>query len=166
MEFRRFRGTDKYLTSPALEAAVNCALALERPLLVRGEPGTGKTHLAEAIPARLAPRRPPLHRVPRARADGAHGAGPPCRPGSEAARPAAARFLRRPRSGRPAQAALDQRADRLDRGAAAPRHRQRGAGRGPAVPRSAAQARAGPDPFRRSHHPRPPPTRMIELWRL
>jgi len=41
--------TDKYLTSSALEAAVNCALALERPLLVRGEPGTGKTQLAEAI---------------------------------------------------------------------------------------------------------------------
>src|SRR3954452_10981032 len=49
MEFRRFRGTDKYLTSSALESAVNCALALERPLLVRGEPGTGKTQLAEAI---------------------------------------------------------------------------------------------------------------------
>src|SRR3989440_9553325 len=49
MEFRRFRGTDKYLTSSALESAVNCALALERPLLVRGEPGTGKTQLAEAL---------------------------------------------------------------------------------------------------------------------
>src|SRR5256885_2783911 len=53
MEFRKFRGTDKYLTSPALEAAVNCSLALERPLLVRGEPGTGKTQLAEAIAAGL-----------------------------------------------------------------------------------------------------------------
>ncbi len=48
-EFRRFRGTDQYLTSDSLEAAVNCALALERPLLVKGEPGTGKTLLAEAI---------------------------------------------------------------------------------------------------------------------
>jgi MoxR-like ATPase len=47
--FRRFRGTDRYLTNEALEAAVNCALALERPLLVKGEPGTGKTLLAEAI---------------------------------------------------------------------------------------------------------------------
>jgi MoxR-like ATPase len=47
--FRRFRGTERYLTNEALEAAVNCALALERPLLVKGEPGTGKTLLAEAI---------------------------------------------------------------------------------------------------------------------
>src|SRR4051812_42529612 len=49
MAFVRFRGTDQYLTSSPLESAVNCALALERPLLVRGEPGTGKTQLAEAI---------------------------------------------------------------------------------------------------------------------
>ncbi|HEY1954296.1 MAG TPA: MoxR family ATPase [Polyangiaceae bacterium] len=48
-EFRRFAGTQSYLTSDSLEAAVNCALALERPLLVKGEPGTGKTLLAEAI---------------------------------------------------------------------------------------------------------------------
>ncbi len=47
--FRRFRGTERYLTNEALEAAVNCAIALERPLLVKGEPGTGKTLLAEAI---------------------------------------------------------------------------------------------------------------------
>src|SRR4030088_922418 len=49
MDFRKFRGTDRYLTSSALESAVNCALALERPLLVKGEPGTGKTLLAQAI---------------------------------------------------------------------------------------------------------------------
>ena len=48
-DFQRFRGTDRYLTNEALEAAVNCALALERPLLIRGEPGTGKTLLAEAV---------------------------------------------------------------------------------------------------------------------
>jgi MoxR-like ATPase len=48
-DFRRFSGTPTYLTNEALEAAVNCALALERPLLVKGEPGTGKTLLAEAI---------------------------------------------------------------------------------------------------------------------
>ena len=47
--FKHFSGTDSYLTDPALEAAVNAAVALERPLLVKGEPGTGKTLLAEAI---------------------------------------------------------------------------------------------------------------------
>jgi MoxR-like ATPase len=45
----RFRGTDSYLTSEGLQHAVNCALTLERPLLVKGEPGTGKTLLAEAV---------------------------------------------------------------------------------------------------------------------
>ena len=49
MSFRKFKGTEQYLTSAGLESAVNCALMLERPLLVRGEPGTGKTQLAEAI---------------------------------------------------------------------------------------------------------------------
>src|SRR5690606_30999981 len=48
-QFSRFSGTASYLSDPALEAAVNCALALERPLLVKGEPGTGKTLLATAI---------------------------------------------------------------------------------------------------------------------
>jgi MoxR-like ATPase len=47
--FVRFTGTPSYLTNDALEAAVNCALSLERPLLVKGEPGTGKTLLAQAI---------------------------------------------------------------------------------------------------------------------
>lgn len=47
--FQRFTGTSSYLTNDAIEAAVNCALALEKPLLVRGEPGTGKTQLAEAL---------------------------------------------------------------------------------------------------------------------
>jgi MoxR-like ATPase len=44
-----FSGTESYLTNPSLEAAVNCALILQKPLLVRGEPGTGKTLLAEAV---------------------------------------------------------------------------------------------------------------------
>jgi MoxR-like ATPase len=48
-DFIRFKGTPTYLTNDAIEAAVNAALALERPLLVRGEPGTGKTLLAEAV---------------------------------------------------------------------------------------------------------------------
>lgn len=48
-EFFRFKGTPSYITNDALEAAVNAALALQRPLLVRGEPGTGKTLLAEAV---------------------------------------------------------------------------------------------------------------------
>src|SRR5580698_8085780 len=47
--FKRFNGTPSYLTNDALEAAVNCALSLERPLLIKGEPGTGKTLLAHAI---------------------------------------------------------------------------------------------------------------------
>ena len=45
----RFKGTDSYLTSEGLRSAVDCALALQRPLLVKGEPGTGKTLLAEAV---------------------------------------------------------------------------------------------------------------------
>jgi MoxR-like ATPase len=49
MPFDRFRGTERYLAGEALASAVNTALALEKPLLVRGEPGTGKTLLAEAI---------------------------------------------------------------------------------------------------------------------
>jgi MoxR-like ATPase len=48
-QFRRFSGTPTYLTDESLDAAVNCALALQRPLLVKGEPGTGKTLLAQAI---------------------------------------------------------------------------------------------------------------------
>lgn len=48
-EFFRFKGTPTYITNDGLEAAVNAALALQRPLLIRGEPGTGKTLLAEAV---------------------------------------------------------------------------------------------------------------------
>ena len=47
--FSRFSGTPSYITSPELRHAVNVALAIERPLLVRGEPGTGKTLLAGAV---------------------------------------------------------------------------------------------------------------------
>jgi MoxR-like ATPase len=52
-DFYRFSGTADYLSDPSLEAAVNCALALQKPLLVRGEPGTGKTLLAEALAGAL-----------------------------------------------------------------------------------------------------------------
>jgi MoxR-like ATPase len=45
----RFKGTEKYVASRELEVAVNAAVALERPLLVKGEPGTGKTVLAQEI---------------------------------------------------------------------------------------------------------------------
>ncbi|WP_417693669.1 AAA family ATPase [Roseibium sp.] len=53
----RFEGTDAYVATDDLRIAVNAAIALERPLLVKGEPGTGKTVLAQqvaqAIGARL-----------------------------------------------------------------------------------------------------------------
>lgn len=45
----RFSGTAKYIASQELRDAVNVAIALRRPLLVKGEPGTGKTLLAQAI---------------------------------------------------------------------------------------------------------------------
>jgi MoxR-like ATPase len=45
----RFQGTDNYVATPDLNVAVNAAIALERPLLVKGEPGTGKTVLAHEI---------------------------------------------------------------------------------------------------------------------
>src|SRR5918999_5846605 len=46
---QRFTGTDNYVVTEDLKVAVNAAIALERPLLVKGEPGTGKTVLAEEI---------------------------------------------------------------------------------------------------------------------
>ena len=45
----RFEGTKSYVASEELKTAVNAAIALERPLLVKGEPGTGKTLLAQEI---------------------------------------------------------------------------------------------------------------------
>jgi MoxR-like ATPase len=45
----RFASTDRYIATRDLEIAVNAAVALERPLLVKGEPGTGKTVLAEEV---------------------------------------------------------------------------------------------------------------------
>ena len=45
----RFEGTDQYVATDDLRLAVNAAIALERPLLVKGEPGTGKTLLAQEV---------------------------------------------------------------------------------------------------------------------
>ena len=45
----RFEGTDTYVVTEDLQVAVNAAITLERPLLVKGEPGTGKTVLAREI---------------------------------------------------------------------------------------------------------------------
>ncbi|NWG52296.1 MAG: MoxR family ATPase [Hydrogenophilaceae bacterium] len=42
----RFEGTESYVSTPDLTVAVNAAITLERPILVKGEPGTGKTQLA------------------------------------------------------------------------------------------------------------------------
>jgi MoxR-like ATPase len=49
----KFQGTDQYVATDDLKLAVNAALKLQRPLLVKGEPGTGKTMLAEQVSAAL-----------------------------------------------------------------------------------------------------------------
>lgn len=49
----RFQGTERYVATDALKMAVNAALVLQRPLLVKGEPGTGKTLLAEEVASAL-----------------------------------------------------------------------------------------------------------------
>jgi len=51
--FDQFQGTSSYIASEELRHAVNVAVALARPLLVRGEPGTGKTLLAENLASAL-----------------------------------------------------------------------------------------------------------------
>ncbi|MCG8693909.1 MAG: MoxR family ATPase, partial [Minwuiales bacterium] len=45
----KFEGTDSYVATEDLMVAVNAAITLERPLLVKGEPGTGKTVLAHEV---------------------------------------------------------------------------------------------------------------------
>ena len=45
----KFTGTDRYIASEDLRVAVNAAIALQRPLLIKGEPGTGKTILAHEV---------------------------------------------------------------------------------------------------------------------
>ena len=49
----KFEGTKEYISTDDLTVAVNAAIALERPLLVKGEPGTGKTELAMQVAAAL-----------------------------------------------------------------------------------------------------------------
>ena len=49
----KFNGTNSYIATEDLKVAVNAAITLERPLLVKGEPGTGKTELAKQIASKL-----------------------------------------------------------------------------------------------------------------
>ena len=49
----KFNGTNNYIATEDLKMAVNAAITLERPLLVKGEPGTGKTELAKQIALKL-----------------------------------------------------------------------------------------------------------------
>jgi MoxR-like ATPase len=49
MSDKRFQGTDRYVATDDLRIAVNASITLERPLLIKGEPGTGKTQLAYEV---------------------------------------------------------------------------------------------------------------------
>jgi MoxR-like ATPase len=53
MSALRFEGSHDYVATPDLMLAVNAAIRLQRPLLIKGEPGTGKTMLAEEVAAAL-----------------------------------------------------------------------------------------------------------------
>ncbi len=57
----RFTGTDSYIATDDLMVAVNAALTLERPLLIKGEPGTGKTVLAQEVARALGRELIPWH---------------------------------------------------------------------------------------------------------
>lgn len=46
---KEFTGTQSYIATDDLQLAVNAAITLQKPLLIKGEPGTGKTLLAEEV---------------------------------------------------------------------------------------------------------------------
>ena len=57
----QFQGTDAYVATEDLKMAVNATIALQRPLLIKGEPGTGKTMLAEQVSESLGLKLIPWH---------------------------------------------------------------------------------------------------------
>jgi MoxR-like ATPase len=67
----RFEGTDSYVATDDLMMAVNAAVTLQRPLLVKGEPGTGKTQLAREIAVAL--KRPLLDWAVKSTTKAQHG---------------------------------------------------------------------------------------------
>ena len=52
----KFTGSENYISTDDLTLAVNAAVTLQRPLLIKGEPGTGKTMLAEEVAKALGKR--------------------------------------------------------------------------------------------------------------
>ena len=54
----QFKGTESYIATRELQVAVNAAIHLQKPLLVKGEPGTGKTLLAHEVAKALNKKSP------------------------------------------------------------------------------------------------------------